>query len=233
VFSTTGKPCGGNPDLGVADAGSSSKSLARPERFERPPPKIHGLADTDGGVDGNARSGPLITIESSHRGQPRRFYAATFLPPLPRRFHERNFRPKSGQQKALENGCVFKGLMSGCGDTQPPIPTLAFSSYLTGSPLRFLLFFDSLSGEGGALGAQSTRRHGLDLIWFFYLTEIRVSQFVSQIVSHTLADFFGQIGGRAKTRYRGPADRGSDPLPDGLRRAHDFCCQDGIESDSF
>jgi hypothetical protein len=30
--------------------------------------------------------------------------------------------------------------------------------------LRFLLFFDSLSGEGGALGAQQTRRHEFDFI---------------------------------------------------------------------
>src|SRR6266566_2097240 len=44
-----------------------------------------------------------ITIESFLRTQPRRFYAATFLLPLPRRFHEQNFGPKSGRQKALEN----------------------------------------------------------------------------------------------------------------------------------
>jgi len=54
-------------------------------------------------VAGNARSGPLITIESLRRAQSRRSYAATFLLPLPRRFHERNFGPKFGQQKVLEN----------------------------------------------------------------------------------------------------------------------------------
>ena len=46
---------------------------------------------------------PAITIESSRPLRPRRFYAATFLLPLPRRFHERNFRPNWEQQKALEN----------------------------------------------------------------------------------------------------------------------------------
>src|SRR5712664_3266619 len=44
-----------------------------------------------------------ITIESLHRSKPRRFYAATFLLPLPWRFHERNFEPDREQQKALEN----------------------------------------------------------------------------------------------------------------------------------
>jgi hypothetical protein len=45
-------------------------------------------------------NGSLITIESSRA---RRLYAATVLPPLPRRFHERNFGPNSEPQKALEN----------------------------------------------------------------------------------------------------------------------------------
>src|SRR5450432_3058134 len=35
---------------------------------------------------------PPITIESLHRSQPCRLYAATFLLPLPPRFHERHFR---------------------------------------------------------------------------------------------------------------------------------------------
>jgi hypothetical protein len=47
-----------------------------------------------------------ITIESSRPLRPRRFHAATFLLPLPRRFHERKFGLKSAQQKALEN-CAF------------------------------------------------------------------------------------------------------------------------------
>jgi hypothetical protein len=54
-------------------------------------------------------SAPPITIESSRRTQLRRFHAATFLRPLPQRFHERNFRLKFGQQKVLENG-FFQGL---------------------------------------------------------------------------------------------------------------------------
>jgi hypothetical protein len=45
----------------------------------------------------------LITIESLRRGLPHRFHAATFLLPLPRRFHERIFGSKAEQQKALEN----------------------------------------------------------------------------------------------------------------------------------
>ena len=36
-------------------------------------------------------NGPSITIESLRRASHRRFYAAAFLLPLPRRFHERNF----------------------------------------------------------------------------------------------------------------------------------------------
>jgi site-specific DNA recombinase len=54
-------------------------------------------------ADGDECSALRITIESSRRTQLRRFHAATFLLPLPRRFHERNLEPKSGQQKALEN----------------------------------------------------------------------------------------------------------------------------------
>jgi hypothetical protein len=50
-----------------------------------------------------ARHRPAITIESSRPCRPRRFYAATFFLPLPRRFHERNFEPGWEQQKALEN----------------------------------------------------------------------------------------------------------------------------------
>jgi hypothetical protein len=50
-----------------------------------------------------AFSGLLITIESLRRAQPRRTYAATFLLPLPRRFHERNFGSKFEQQRAIKN----------------------------------------------------------------------------------------------------------------------------------
>jgi hypothetical protein len=46
---------------------------------------------------------PPITIESLQRAQARRFCAATFFLPLPRRFHERYFELKFRQQKALEN----------------------------------------------------------------------------------------------------------------------------------
>jgi hypothetical protein len=45
----------------------------------------------------------LITIESLRRAQPRRSYAATSFPPLPRRFHDRNFELKFRQQKTLKN----------------------------------------------------------------------------------------------------------------------------------
>jgi hypothetical protein len=59
----------------------------------------------------------LITIESLRRAQPRRSYAATFLPPLPRRFHERNFELKFRQQKALENEAFSRAccLVAGTG----------------------------------------------------------------------------------------------------------------------
>jgi hypothetical protein len=55
------------------------------------------------GVDAGVGYEQMITIESLRRAELRRFDAATFLLPLPRRFHERNFGPKSRQQKALEN----------------------------------------------------------------------------------------------------------------------------------
>ena len=78
---------GGGKTLGAAQA---------------PPPLRSGnVVNRD--VDDGARKTPSITIESLRRGQPRRFYAATFLLPLPRRFHERKFASKYGQQKALEN----------------------------------------------------------------------------------------------------------------------------------
>jgi hypothetical protein len=60
---------------------------------------------------------PPITIESLHRSQPGRLYAATFLLPLPRRFHERHFRLRFGQQKALENNAFSRAccLVAGIG----------------------------------------------------------------------------------------------------------------------
>jgi hypothetical protein len=54
---------------------------------------------------------PLITIESLHRSQPRRFYAATFLLPLPRAI----LLARSSTAKALEN-ISFSRALSGCGD---------------------------------------------------------------------------------------------------------------------
>jgi hypothetical protein len=68
-------------------------------------------------ISGSARSSFSITIKSLRRGQSRRFYAATFLLPLPRRFHERNFGPEFGQQKALENGVFSRAccLVAGIG----------------------------------------------------------------------------------------------------------------------
>jgi hypothetical protein len=65
------------------------------------PLRLGNVVDRD--ADDGARTTRLITIESLRRGQLRRFHAATFLLPLPRRFHERNFGPKSAQQKAIEN----------------------------------------------------------------------------------------------------------------------------------
>ena len=53
-----------------------------------------------------ARHRLAITIESSRA---RRFYAATFLLPLPRRFHERNFEPDLEQQKPSKTK-RFQGL---------------------------------------------------------------------------------------------------------------------------
>jgi hypothetical protein len=44
-------------------------------------------------VSCGARHRPAITIESSRPFRPRRFYASTFLLPLPRHFHQRNFKP--------------------------------------------------------------------------------------------------------------------------------------------
>jgi hypothetical protein len=71
------------------------------QRRLRAPLRLGNVVNRD--VDDRARTTPLITIESFRHVQPRRFYAATFLVLLPRRFHERNFAPKSRQQKNLEN----------------------------------------------------------------------------------------------------------------------------------
>jgi hypothetical protein len=81
----------------------------------RTPARRFVVQRTQTGRRGNARSGPLITIESSHRGQPRRFYAATFLPPLPRTKSPAKIRVAKSPRKRN----IFKGLMSGCGDPQP------------------------------------------------------------------------------------------------------------------
>jgi hypothetical protein len=70
-----------------------------------------------GAVDGGARSGPMITIESFLRARPHRFYAATFLLPLPRT----KVRVKIRTAKSPQKRFVSKGLWSGCGDTQHPI----------------------------------------------------------------------------------------------------------------
>jgi|SRR5450631_731369 hypothetical protein len=68
------------------------------------PLRLGNVVDRD--ADDGARTTRLITIESLRRGQPRRFHAATFLLPLPRRFRDRNFGPKSAQQKDIENDVV-------------------------------------------------------------------------------------------------------------------------------
>jgi hypothetical protein len=51
-----------------------------------------------------------LRSQLSHRAPlpPRRFYAATFILLLPRRFHERNFEPDWEQQKALENNAFSR-----------------------------------------------------------------------------------------------------------------------------
>jgi hypothetical protein len=95
--------------------------VARPERLEHPPQLSIQVVNWDGLrrniADGDERSALRITIESSRRTQLRRFHAATFLLPLPRHFHERNLKPKSGQQKALENGVISRAccLVAGIG----------------------------------------------------------------------------------------------------------------------
>jgi hypothetical protein len=50
---------------------------------------------------------------------PSPIYAATFLLPLPRRFHERNLQPNSEQQKSARKRFVLKGLLSACGEMKP------------------------------------------------------------------------------------------------------------------
>jgi len=70
----------------------------------------------------------LITIESSRRTQLRRFYAATFLAAsttLPRT----KFRAKIRIAKSPRKRNVFKGLLTGCGEAQPP------NAHLKASPL--------------------------------------------------------------------------------------------------
>jgi len=86
------------------------------------------------------------------------------------RFHERYCWPNPRQQKALENINVFKGLMSGCGDTQPPIPTLADGGYLTGHPCYFVVIRflkKERRYEDGALGAPTTTLQEIEITHLF------------------------------------------------------------------
>jgi hypothetical protein len=84
-------------DSRIAEQWGGGRTLGAAQALLR----LGNVVDRD--ADDGARTMRLITIESLRRGQPRRFHAATFLLPLPRRFHERNFGPKSAQQKAIEN----------------------------------------------------------------------------------------------------------------------------------
>jgi hypothetical protein len=73
-------------DSKIAEQWGGGKTLGAAQA--QPPLRSGNVVNRD--VDDGARKTPSITIESLRRGQPRRFYAATFLLPRPRRFHERS-----------------------------------------------------------------------------------------------------------------------------------------------
>ncbi|MGY4282387.1 hypothetical protein ACVWXO_001607 [Bradyrhizobium sp. LM2.7] len=120
---------GGKDILQAAVAGKQTENgnvrdfvrTGAPEEIRTTDPQIRGLtvkrAQSVQGVDAGVGYEQMITIESLRRAELRRFDAATFLLPLPRRFHERNFRLKSGQQKALENEAFSRAccLVAGIG----------------------------------------------------------------------------------------------------------------------
>src|ERR1700738_4256510 len=136
---------------------------------------------------------PLITIESLRRAQLRRSYAATFLPPLPRT----KFRVNVWATKSPRKWYVFKGLLTGCGEAQPPTPT-----------------FD----DGGHL-----RRHWRLLLWENRLPRSRLRLCFVQIVDHLVLCLdrvgcqFARRAFRGRSSRRGPAPS-SAKRSSGLRR---------------
>jgi len=62
------------------------------------------MANANGEEDDSLRS----QLSHDAARYPRRFYAATSVLPLPRRFHAQNFHLNSGQQKALENDALSR-----------------------------------------------------------------------------------------------------------------------------
>ena len=136
---------------------------------------------------------PLITIESLRRAQLRRSYAATFLPPLPRT----KFRVNVRATKSPRKWYVFKGLLTGCREAQPPTPT-----------------FD----DGGHL-----RRHWRLLLWENRLPRSRLRLCFVQIVDHLVLCLdrvgcqFARRAFRGRSSRRGPAPS-SAKRSSGLRR---------------